>query len=232
MYESLIAGRDVERASPCGGLVEIEAGDARILLGEGVNVRFHRRDAPRPAKHQLLIEFTDGCALSAAVQMYGGMGVFIEGQLDNKYYRIAKEKPLPLSPEFDQPYFDLMFSTLDAGKLSMKALLATEQRIPGLGNGVLQDILFRSKLHPKKKAGSLSASQRAALFTSVKETLGAMTAGGGRDTELDIFGNPGGYKTILSSKTSGKPCPVCGTAIRKEAYMGGSVYFCPQCQAA
>jgi formamidopyrimidine-DNA glycosylase len=231
VYESLIAGRDIGRASPYGGLVEIEAGNARILMGEGVNVRFHRKDASRPAKHQLLVEFTDGCALSGSVQMYGGMGVFIEGQLDNKYYSIAKEKPFPLSPEFNEPYFNLMFSALGAGKLSMKALLATEQRIPGLGNGVLQDILFRSKLHPKKKAGSLLANQRAALFASVKETLRAMAAGGGRDTELDIFGNPGGYKTILSSKTAGKPCPLCGTAIRKEAYMGGNVYFCPQCQA-
>jgi hypothetical protein len=31
-------------------------------------------------------------------------------------------------------------------KLSLKALLATEQRIPGLGNGVLQDILFKARM--------------------------------------------------------------------------------------
>ena len=34
---------------------------------------------------------------------------------------------------------------------SAKAFLATEQRIPGLGNGCLQDILFRAGLNPRKK---------------------------------------------------------------------------------
>jgi formamidopyrimidine-DNA glycosylase len=26
------------------------------------------------------------------------------------------------------------------------------------------------------------------------------------------------------------PCPVCGTAIVKEAYLGGSIYYCKKCQ--
>jgi len=148
-YGRLLIGCEMGTAAPCGGMVEMEAGDTRILLGEGVNLRFHGRGSPRPAKHQLLIEFSDGCALSAAVQMYGGVGVFLEGQLDNKYYRIAREKPFPLSAEFGQAYFEGITSSPEAGKLSMKALLATEQRVPGLGNGVLQDILFNARLHPK-----------------------------------------------------------------------------------
>ncbi|MFA6873005.1 MAG: zinc finger domain-containing protein, partial [Bacteroidaceae bacterium] len=27
-----------------------------------------------------------------------------------------------------------------------------------------------------------------------------------------------------------QPCPRCGNQIRKEAYMGGSIYYCPTCQ--
>ena len=57
-----------------------------------------------------------------------------------------------------------------------------------------------------------------------------MTDLGGRDTEKDFFGNTGGYKTILSKNTVQNPCPDCGGAIFKEAYMGGAVYFCPVCQ--
>jgi formamidopyrimidine-DNA glycosylase len=68
------------------------------------------------------------------------------------------------------------------------------------------------------------------LFRSLKDTLTDMTAKGGRDTERDIHGNPGGYKTILSKNTFGNPCPVCGSQIKKEAYMGGAVYWCPKCQ--
>jgi hypothetical protein len=44
-----------------------------------VNIRFHEIDDPRPHRHQFLSEFEDRSALSAAVQMYGGMGAFMEG---------------------------------------------------------------------------------------------------------------------------------------------------------
>ena len=83
--------------------------------------------------------------------MFGGLGAFPEGKLDNTYYKAAKEKTSPFSSAFDKAYFDRIISAEDVQKLSLKALLATEQRIPGLGNGILQDILFNVKMHPKKK---------------------------------------------------------------------------------
>ncbi len=229
-YAALLVGRTIDRACAHGGLVEIKVGDANILLGEGTNIRFHAPGEPRPAKHQLLIEFEDGSAISAAVQMYGGMGAFREGELDNPYYRVAREKPSTFSPTFDRAYFDRIVSSPDLQKLSLKALLATEQRIPGLGNGVLQDILFNARWHPKKKTGTLSGKDRTELFKALKKTLSAMTAKGGRDTESDLFGRPGGYRTVLSKNTVNKPCPVCGTLIKKEAYLGGSIYYCETCQ--
>jgi formamidopyrimidine-DNA glycosylase len=162
--------------------------------------------------------------------MYGGMGAFLDGELDNPYYKVAKEKPSPLSTAFDKVYFDRIVSVPEVQKLSLKALLATEQRIPSLGNGVLQDILFNAKMHPKKKVNALAETDKDALYNSVKATLSAMASQGGRDTELDLFGRPGGYKTILCKNTVNKPCPVCGTIIKKEAYMGGSIYYCEKCQ--
>jgi formamidopyrimidine-DNA glycosylase len=57
-----------------------------------------------------------------------------------------------------------------------------------------------------------------------------MTAKGGRDVQLDLYGHPGGYVTKLSKNTVGKPCPACGARIEKAAYLGGSIYFCPRCQ--
>ncbi len=229
-YADLLVGQTIGRADALGGLVEIRAGRANILFGEGVELRFHAPGGPRPSKHQFLVEFREGSALSASIRMYGGMGSFLEGELDNRYYRVAKEKPSPLSPEFGQAYFDRLVSTPDIQKLSLKALLATEQRIPGLGNGVLQDILFRAGMHPKRKVQTLSEKNKKILFDSLKSTLSTMAAQGGRDTELDLLGRPGGYKTLLCKKTAGRPCPVCRTPIRKESYMGGSVYFCEKCQ--
>jgi formamidopyrimidine-DNA glycosylase len=229
-YSALLTGKTIEKAQSYGGLVEIKTGNVNILFGDGVIIRMHSKGEPRPPKHQMLIEFEDGSALSLSVQMYGGMGAFIDGELDNAYYKVAKAKPSPLSSAFDEKYFDALISPAGLEKLSLKALLATEQRIPGLGNGVLQDILFNAKMHPKKKAGTMSDKDREKLFDSVKNTLSAMTQQGGRDTENDLFGHPGGYKSILSKNTAGKPCTVCGTIIKKEAYMGGSIYYCEKCQ--
>ncbi|MBN1643994.1 MAG: hypothetical protein JW856_04170 [Dehalococcoidales bacterium] len=229
-YPALLNGQVIGKAGAYGGMVEIKAGKANILMGEGVGVRFHQKNEPRPQKHQLLIEFEDGSAVSGSIQMYGGIGCFLDGEIDNPYYKVAKEKVPPFSPEFDKAYFDSLISAPEVQKLSLKAFLATEQRIPGFGNGVLQDILFNAKMHPKKKVGTLSGKDKDILFGSLKSTLSAMAAQGGRDTELDLFGRPGGYKTILCKNTVNKPCPVCGTPIKKEAYLGGSIYYCEKCQ--
>jgi formamidopyrimidine-DNA glycosylase len=163
--------------------------------------------------------------------MYGGIMLFREGQYDNCYYLNAKAKEAlsPLSETFNEEYFIQMWQT-NKPTLSVKALLATEQRIPGIGNGVIQDILFRAKINPQSKIGNLSWQEARQVFTYLKSTIREMTERGGRDTEKDLFGHYGQYQTILSSKTWPGVCPVCLSSIVRKAYLGGNVYFCPQCQ--
>ena len=60
-----------------------------------------------------------------------------------------------------------------------------------------------------------------------KDTLAEMTFSGGRNTERDLFGSFGGYNHKLCKNTFDKPGSVCEDTIKKEAYMGGSIYFCP-----
>jgi len=156
-------------------------------------LRYHPAGDKAPAKHQILIEFDDSSMFSVSVQMYGGLWVFPAGQFDN-------------------PHFESLLEGEKRQSLSAKAFLATEQRIPGLGNGVLQDILWTAMIHPKRKMATLYDEELHVLFGSVKSVLKQMAAEGGRDTERDLYGCPGGYKTILSRNTVGKPCPSCGSA--------------------
>lgn len=225
----LLEGRTVDDAQPSGGLVEIALGNLRLTLGDGVNLRWLAPGAARPAKHQLLLELSDGSALAATVQMYGGISAFPAGENENFYYLVTKEKPSPLSGGFDRSYFEGLLSQCKP-TLSAKAFLATEQRIPGLGNGVLQDILFQARIHPRRKLETLGSGALDALYHSVKATLADMAQYGGRDTERDLYGQAGGYGTLLSAKTWKGPCPVCGGPIVRQAYLGGNVYFCPHCQ--
>jgi formamidopyrimidine-DNA glycosylase len=228
-YKSLLTGKVISGAMSYGGQVEITAGNAKLLFSDGVSLRYFNGGDKLPDKHQLLLEFDDGSSLVGWVQMYGGLSAFPEGKNDNKYYLVAKGKPSPLSGDFNEDYFKSL-SDENTAKLSLKAFLATEQRIPGLGNGVLQDILFNAKMHPKRKVGTLCATDQTVLFDSLKNTLWEMAAKGGRDTENDLFGKPGAYMTKLSKKTAGQPCPECRALIKKEAYLGGSIYYCARCQ--
>lgn len=228
-YAALLTDKTIDGAVSHGGQLEIAAGDARMTFSDGVNLRYFAPGEKPPDKHQLLLEFDAGSSLVGSVQMYGGLMAFPEGKNDNPYYLVAKEKPSPLTTAFDEAYFESLFDE-NTSKLSLKAFLATEQRIPGLGNGVLQDILFNAGMHPKKKVESLSADDKDTLFHAVRTTPCQMEAEGGRDTETDLFGKPGGYQAILSRNTVGQPCPGCGMPIVKEAYMGGSVYYCGGCQ--
>lgn len=228
-YHGLLSGKQITQSQAFGGLIELTLQDEKLVFGDGVALRFFAAGEKLPAKHQLHIEFDDFTSLVCTVQMYGGLWAFHQGENQNPYYLVAKEKPSPLSSQFDETVFQSMLESVKP-ILSVKAFLATEQRIPGLGNGTLQDILFRSRIHPKRKINTLSDTEIQTLFTTTKQTLLEMTVKGGRDTEKDLFGVPGGYSTLLSKKTFSSPCPVCGDTIHRENYLGGNIYFCPTCQ--
>jgi len=229
-YPKNMESKRVGKISNISGMVEIEIGDYNLVFGDGVNLRYIEWDGKIPPKHQLSLLFDDDSTLIASVQMYGGMWCFKPGEYDNSYYHIAKAALSPLSKDYTYDYFMAFVEKPEYQKLSVKALLATEQRIPGLGNGVLQDILYHSFLHPKRKVASISSEEKEQLFNSLKNTLSDMVALGGRDTEKNLFGNAGGYVTKVSKNTVGKPCQKCSASIVKEAYMGGSIYYCPVCQ--
>lgn len=228
-YPSLLAGRHVVSASGCGSFVDVVLeGDVHLAVSDGVNLRLHEADAGIPERYQLLLAFDDGRFLTLTVAMYGFLGAF-RADWDNPYYRSARSKPSPLDTAFDAERFGRLLAGVKPN-LSVKAFLATEQRIPGLGNGVLQDILFCAGIHPRRRLATLDDTLRQQLFATLKERLETMTAAGGRDTERDLFGRTGGYRTLLSRRTCADPCPVCGEEIRREAFLGGTVYWCPCCQ--
>ncbi len=229
-YGRRLDGKAVERAASYGNHVETRIGD--VLLVTSTSLRFHEAGAKLPPTRQLLLEFTDGTALTAHVQMWGVLLCLRDGEDTGlRDVDVSKAKPSVLSPGFDDRYFiDLLDDKARA--LSAKAFLATDQRIPGLGNGVLQDVLWTARIHPKRRMADLSSEEVRKLYKVVKSLIADMARLGGRDTEKNLFGRPGGYKTVLGAKTAGASCPACGSMIKKEAYLGGSIYTCPTCQPA
>ena len=103
-------------------------------------------------------------------------------------------------------------------------------RIPGIDNNLLQDILWEAQINPKKKIDTLNKNEIYRIFKAIKTVPSAIIAAGGKDIDKDIHGNLGKFPCKVSRNTAGKPCFRCGTKIVKEAYLGGSVFYCPICQ--
>ena len=226
-YEAKIAGSKIASATGFGMFVEIQFENGlKLCIDDGVNARFMTENET-PGNFQLLIEFTDNTFLVFTVAMYGGI-VLHDDLYKNDYYQKSQAAVSPLSPGFERYFSDILAASKP--NLSIKAFIATEQRFPGIGNGVLQDILFEARIHPKRKIKSLTDEEKNNLRKSIVHVLTEMAEKGGRDTEKDIFGNACSYVTRLSKNTHGSPCPICGTIIEKEQYLGGVIYFCPECQ--
>lgn len=229
-YGKLLTGKVIESAKGYGVFVDLFlTSGTRLSIGDGVHMRYGKPGEAVPDNYQLLLGFEDDSFLVFTVAMYGFIGVYPDGIIDEKYHRLSEESLSPLDDKYTTGFFDKLFTGAKKS-LSTKAILATEQRIPGVGNGVIQDILFNAKIHPKRKALTLSKEERNNLFNSLKNTLREMTDKGGRNTQKDLYGNEGGYKTILASKTWKQPCSVCGGVIAKESYLGGTIYYCSVCQ--
>lgn len=228
-YGRILEGKKILSASGFGAFVELDLEEGtHLLVSDGVNMRYYAPKEDCPVKHQLAIALDDGSSLAFTVAMYGGIHAYT-GVFDNPYYMGARTRLQPLDDGFRAEYFLSLARELKKD-MSVKAFLATEQRIPGLGNGALQDILFNAGVSPKRRMSSVDAKDLENLFSAMKTTLAGMLAAGGRDTEKDFFGHQGRYRMLMSKNTYKNPCPVCGGMITKEAYLGGTVYYCPACQ--
>ena len=202
-----------------------------LLLGEwGGRILYHEAPAAPPAKYHLYLAFGDGSALSATTQMWGGIGLFEEGH-EREWQYVKDMRTTPVEPSFTWEYFVALAAEARAGgKRSVKGLLTQDQLIPGLGNAIAQDIMFRARLHPRRDLADLDAQQLRALYNEIVATVSDVTAAGGRNDERDLFGDAGGYQRIMDAHAAGRPCPRCGASIEKTQYLGGACYVCRKCQ--
>lgn len=231
-FADLATGKTVGRAYARGRwlFVPLEPGYILVLGECGGKILYHPSGKDLPAKYHLSLRFEDGSALTTLTQMWGAMELFEAGQEKERKY-IKDMRTTPIDPEFNFDYFSGLIDELLTGeKRSIKSLLTQDQLIPGLGNAIAQDILFCAHLHPRRSLSDLTPGQRRDLYAAITTTVREVIDNGGRNDELDLFGQPGGYVRMLDKASSGKPCPECGHTVEKIQYLGGACYFCPKCQ--
>lgn len=231
-FASLTQGKTIGKAHAKGRwlFIPLEPGYT-LLFGEcGGKILFHPAESEVPLKYHLVLTFTDRSFLTATTQMWGAMELYEQGEELRREY-VKDMRPTPLDPEFSFDYFNNLIDELVAQKKrSAKSLLTQDQIIPGLGNAIAQDILFKAGLNPRHPLADLDREQRTVLFNAINDTIEEIIDRGGRYDEFDLFGQKGSYTRIMDKNALKRPCPNCGGEIKKIQYLGGACYLCPNCQ--
>jgi len=231
-FERLTQGKRIGRARARGRwlFLPLEPGYVLVLGECGGKILYHTTGSKLPKKYHLYITFEDDSFFTVTTQMWGAMELYKQGEEVNREY-IKGMRTTPIEPEFTFEYFvGLVEEQISAGQRSAKGLLTQDQLIPGLGNAIAQDILFRSHVHPRHPINELNQDQRQALYHAILDTVHEVIEKGGRYDEFDLYNNPGGYIRLMDKNALNRPCPECGGKIEKMQYLGGACYFCRNCQ--
>ncbi|NHJ49953.1 MAG: hypothetical protein FK733_19330 [Asgard group archaeon] len=231
-FNQILTGKAITKSWSIGNVILIQVDkDYLLSLGcGGQKIIYHKDGKTIPKKHQLLLIFDDDTFLSVTISGWGEVRLLKTEELD-KHPHLALERMDPLSDEFTHEVFEKLINEIpEKRKRNAKRFFITEPGLRGIGNGVIQDIFFLAKIHPRREMKSLSKEERKLLYETTRVELQKMVDLGGRDGEKNIFDNWGGYKRKMYSKVVNEPCLVCKTPIAKEQFGGGSIYFCPICQ--
>ncbi len=144
---------------------------------------------------------------------------------------LAKLGVEPLEPPFTPAF---LHARLRGMKASIKAVLLGGRVVVGVGNIYASEALFRARINPKVKAGSLSLRRCANLADAIRRTLNEALDSGGSSLRdyVDANGKPGAYFTLHAAVYGheGQPCVVCHTPIRRIVQGERATFYCPTCQ--
>ncbi|MFO7590242.1 MAG: DNA-formamidopyrimidine glycosylase family protein [Acidimicrobiia bacterium] len=107
-------------------------------------------------------------------------------------------------------------SVVAGSRAPLKAVLMDQARIAGLGNLLVDEILWRSSLDPARRADTLDAGEQARLHKAIRSTLRTLGRRGGSHTgDLMPAREPGGH------------CPRDGAPLQRRTVGGRTTYSCP-----
>jgi formamidopyrimidine-DNA glycosylase len=120
-------------------------------------------------------------------------------------------------------------------RTSLKAFLLDQHALAGIGNLYADEILFRARLLPDRRAASLTPAEVRRLALAVRQVLAEAVELRGsslRDARYrDLQGDLGAFQSRHAVYgRAGQPCIRCGTPIERAKLAGRSAHFCGACQ--
>jgi formamidopyrimidine-DNA glycosylase len=143
----------------------------------------------------------------------------------------------PLGNELDGAF---IARTLAGRSAPIKASLMDQRLIAGLGNIYVCEALWRARVSPDRKAGTLTTKtgkpteMANRLAEAIREVLEAAIKAGGSSLRDHIRANGelGDFQHEFAVyDREGEPCPrKDGGVIRRKVHSGRSTFYCPVCQ--
>ena len=232
-FDQLVS-REVKSVTSRGNTIHIKLdGEINVLLSPeyGGEIFYHQSEATIPEKFHVKIDFSDKAALTVRFTSMGGMRVLKDVELKDSYMFKRDFNPEILSPLGGDFTFNRFSNLLRKNSRALKSVLVGKDAVlVGLSNSAFQDIIFRAKLHPRRKASELNLNEQKALYSSIVLVVRERLRLNGKNQFLDLYQNQGHYVSAMGPNMRRKNCPVCESPIEELSLGGGKVFVCPKCQ--
>lgn len=122
---------------------------------------------------------------------------------------------------------------LEGRNAPIKAVLLDQTMLAGVGSMYADEALFTARIHPERRAASLSLDEIKRLYNAIKNVLSRAIERKGASTRDYI--RPDGqlgaaHLEFCVAHRGGEPCPVCGGSITRIVVRNRGTYYCPHCQ--
>jgi formamidopyrimidine-DNA glycosylase len=235
-FAAALAGRTIAGARRRGKYLWLPAGEDALLAHLGMSGQLLVGDPARPLSPHVRAVFTftdDGPNvpdLRFTDQRTFGHLLYVPGGA-NLPGPIAHIAPDPLEPAFDEARFA---AALGRRRTGIKRALLDQSLISGVGNIYADEALWRARLHWARATDTLTRPEITRLVTAVREVMITALAAGGTSFDslyVNVNGESGYFdRSLAVYGQAGRPCPRCGTPIRRDPFMNRSAYTCPRCQ--
>ncbi len=226
-----VLGREIEALERRGKwLIFVLAGEVFLIAHLRMTGAFLYDAVPQAPYERVRMQLSDGHELRFCDPRRFGTGELAFGEPALEAFFAARVGIEPLGDELDGPALRRLAR---GSRAPVKAFLLDQRRIAGVGNIYADEALFRARIHPLRRAGSLTGPQGDALAASIRDALEAGLAGGG--ATIDDFRHPDGVQgsfqhEFLVHRREGEDCPRCGREIVKMVVAGRGTYVCERCQ--
>jgi formamidopyrimidine-DNA glycosylase len=177
-------------------------------------------------RHDHLVIVTENHALVFNdPRMFGSVDFHVGVQPPDWWSRIA---PAILSPQFTVAAVAAFLER--RRRAPIKAVLLMQERFPGIGNWMADEILWRAAIHPARLAGSLSPAEVRALWRGCRTVCRqALNAIAGRGDKLPKDLNVGIPRTWLFKHRwqRGGRCPKTGKPLAHATIGGRTTCWSP-----